>query len=92
MKAILVVDVPMTKDNKHICNYCPIWNAKNMGCQYCENMFEKGCPLRPMPLKRETRVYWKSVGIGDIPTHEITDYDKGWNDCIDFLEGDMQDD
>lgn len=48
--------------------------------------------LDPMPLKRETQVHWKSIGGGDIPTHEITDYDKGWNDCIDFLEGDMQDD
>ena len=43
-------------------------------------------PLRSLPCKRETRVYWKSVGLGNIPTHEISDYDKGWNDCVDFLE------
>lgn len=50
------------------------------------------CPLKPMPMKRETMVHWKSIGGGNIPTREISDYDKGWNDCIDFLEGDMQDD
>ena len=41
----------------------------------------------PLPMKRETMVHWKSIGGGDIPTHEITDYDKGWNDCVEFLEG-----
>lgn len=43
-------------------------------------------PLRELPRKRETRVYWKSVGLGNIPTHEISDYDKGWNDCVEMLE------
>ena len=43
-------------------------------------------PTRPLPCKRETHVYWKSVGLGNIPTHEISDYDKGWNDCVDMLE------
>ena len=49
MKAILVVDVPMTEDNKHICNYCPIWNDKEYDCQYIHRMLTNKCPLRPMP-------------------------------------------
>lgn len=44
------------------------------------------CPLKLIPKKRETQVHWKSIGGGDIPTHEISDYDKGWNDCIQFME------
>lgn len=55
---------------------------------YNKRADENWCPLKPMPLKRETHVYWKSVGIGNIPTHEISDYDKGWNDCVEFMEGD----
>lgn len=47
--------------------------------------------LDPMPSKRETQVHWKSIGGGDIPTHEISDYDKGWNDCVEFLEGEDND-
>ena len=42
-------------------------------------------PLRPMPLKRETQVAWE--GIGGMTTHEPSEYDKGWNDCVEFLEG-----
>lgn len=88
MKAILVVDMP--KD----CGNCPcageefgICQAddKNRACEWYK--IPSWCPLKPMPIKRETIVHWKSIGGGDIPTHEISDYDKGWNDCIEFLEG-----
>lgn len=48
--------------------------------------------LMPMPMKRETEVHWKSIGGGDIPTHEPSGEDIGWNKCVDYLEGDMQDD
>lgn len=49
-------------------------------------------PLRPMPLKRETMVHWKGMGGMKVLTDQPTEYDKGWNDCIDLLEGDCQDD
>ena len=48
-------------------------------------------PLRPMPLKRETQVAWKGIGGMKYPTHEPSEYDKGWNDCVDFLEGEEYD-
>lgn len=102
MKAILVIDMP---NNCYDCQYCRFDARKYnfRGCVLTDTDVQDGtidirkevhscCPLKPMPMKRETMVHWKSIGGGDIPTHEISDYDKGWNDCIDFLEGDMQDD
>ena len=88
MKAILVIDIPMLEDGRHLCNKCPIWSDEHLFCEYDFNMKAKGCPLKPMPMKRETHIYWKSVGLGNIPTHEISDYDKGWNDCVEMLESD----
>lgn len=101
MKAILVIDMP---NNCYDCQYCRFDARKYnfRGCVLTDTDVQDGtidickevhscCPLKPMPLKRETHVYWKSVGIGSIPTHEISDYDKGWNDCVDFLEGELND-
>ena len=86
MKAILVIDVPVLDDSRHLCDECLIWNREKCRCEYDKNANTKGCPLKPIPSKRETRVYWKSVGLGNIPTHDISDYDKGWNDCVDTIE------
>ena len=95
MKAILVIDLPKNccecelSVTDSICEYCAITETLIQNT-YNESANElkrnNDCPLIPMPLKRETRVYWQSVGIGGIPTHEISEYDKGWNDCVDFLE------
>jgi len=96
MKAILVIDMPSD------CWKCPmhidglddeneeimVCNAEKIESHYGEK--PSWCPLKPMPMKRETHVYWNSVGIGNVPTHEISDYDKGWNDCVDFMEGGEQ--
>ena len=83
MKAILVIDMPDR------CEDCPLRSYSNLAlvCTPLRKIKEDDdvCPLVLMPLKRETRVYWQSVGIGGIPTHEICEYDKGWNDCVDFL-------
>lgn len=82
MRMMLMVDVPdeMGDDVFIKALYITLWNE----------MYTQDIPinkkLRPLPCKRETRVYWKSVGLGNIPTHEISDYDKGWNDCVGFLE------
>ena len=88
MKAILVLDVP---------DYVDFNKAKTVDIGLCFNVKEytepfikSNVPLKPMPMKRETQIHWKSIGGGDIPTHEISDYDKGWNDCVDFMEGGEQ--
>lgn len=49
MKAILVIDVPMLDDGRHLCNECPIWNRDRFLCEYDFNMEAKGCPLKPIP-------------------------------------------
>lgn len=48
MKAILVIDVPVLDDGRHLCNECPIWNKEHLFCQYDFNMEAKGCPLKPI--------------------------------------------
>ena len=48
MKAILVIDVPVLDDGRHLCNECPIWNREKCFCEYDRNMETKGCPLKPM--------------------------------------------
>ena len=77
MKAILVIDMPQN------CEEC------ELGCYRFNTLDLKtlpnDCPLRPMPLKRETQVEWQ--GIGGVTTHEPSEYDKGWNDCVELLEG-----
>lgn len=73
MKAILVVDVPVLDDGRHLCNECPIWNNERMFCEYDFYMEAKGCPLKPMPEK--------------IPEEDIDcGEDIGWNDCIEEIE------
>ena len=90
MKAILVIDMP--ENNAELFRNTfgiyleEFWSFTEE--QMLEFINKKPlCPLKPIPQKRETQVHWKSIGGGDIPTHEITDYDKGWNDCVEMLEG-----
>ena len=92
MKAILVIDMPEK------CLNCPLMDD-NM---YCKGFKPKGfitkmcvedyvmhgtrhpsCPLKPMPSKRISAVEW----LNGIKSYELTEYDKGWNDCIEFMEG-----
>lgn len=78
-KAILVIDVPMLYDGRHLCNECPIWNDEHWFCQYDFNMIAKGCPLKPMPKK-------KTPNGSDI----FNDYVRGWNECVDELVGETE--
>ena len=71
MKAILVIDVPMLDDGRHLCNECPIWNNEHWFCQYDFNMEAKGCPLRPLPKRA-----FIDQGVP---------FNEGWNACLDAL-------
>lgn len=82
MKAILVIDTDAKRIEDLYVEH--IWN------DYVLVDLGKEMHFRPMPCKRETHVYWKSVGIGNIPTHEISDYDKGWNDCLQTITGETE--
>lgn len=75
MKAILVFDVPMLDDGRKLCNECPIWNRERLFCEYDFNMETKGCPLKPMPQKKD---------MGK------TYYECGYNDCIDEILGEEE--
>lgn len=76
MKAILVIDVPMLDDGRHLCNECPIWNKEHYFCQYDFNMEAKGCSLKPIPQKMRT----------DADDIEEDSYCQGWNECIEEIE------
>ena len=81
MKAILVIDVPMLDDGRHLCNECPIWNKERLFCEYDVNMETKRCPLRPMPKKMEA---------SRMETPNDCDYRMGWNDCIEEIENESK--
>lgn len=88
MKAILIVDVDDTKYTHAKVSL----SYKDEDGWWADVNYET-LPLRPMPLKRKSMVEWVRQDTEyvnpfmDIFTHEQNEYDKGWNDCVDFLEG-----
>ena len=88
-KAILVIDMPTSCKEEE----CPLCVEAYSAIPYCwatkedvENERPDWCPLRPMPMKRDTLINWYAIGGDNIPTREPSQYDMGWNDCVDFLE------
>ena len=79
MKAILVFDVQMTEDGKHICDSCLVWDEKRCMCKYDFMFGHKGCPLKPLPEKNT----WDITKNG-----HVTEYAEGYNACIEELESD----
>lgn len=79
-KAILVIDVQMTEDGKHICDSCPVWDEKGCMCKYDFMFLYKGCPLKPMPQKMRT----------DGDDIEEDSYWNGWNDCLAEITGETE--
>ena len=79
VKAILVIDVPVLDDGRHLCNECPIWNKERMFCEYDFNMKAKGCPLKPMPEQKEVD-YSKELDYAD------GYFAEGWNERLHRLE------
>ena len=90
MKAYFKINMPT------VCIECPfhrIYADGFMNETHCSLMGKRNkdgvntkaewCPLKPMPSKRISAVEW----LNGIKTHEPTEYDKGWNDCVDMLEG-----
>lgn len=88
-KAILVVDVNMTSDNKHICEddkqRCSLWNTDTNFCMYNFNNNTKGCPLKPMPIISKKRIDdLKKWGWSE---QEILMYENGFDYCVDKISG-----
>ena len=93
MKAILVIDVPQ-EDIGKLASIMYLGHDK-----YLRSI--KFIPIQPMPMKRISTVDWlhtetqtqSATSIGKYPsdytqikTYEPSEYDKGWNDCLDMLE------
>lgn len=79
MKTVLVIDIPMTLDGKHLCNHCPVWSED---MNYCNYRFfyggnEKGCPLKPLPKKKQLKAKPEAEGYNP--------WVQGWNDCLDEI-------
>lgn len=87
MKAILVIDMP------NECANCPCYNDEYSTCSADGRKVGAfspridWCPLKPIPMKRTSIAEWFANNKLYMKTYEITEYDKGWNDCVVFLEG-----
>lgn len=93
MKAYIVVDIPVDDPAEideygmhadlHVCPFVP--SAKK------ELYFDVVKEIRPMPMKKASLEKWFAEGGTYLYTYNPNDYDKGWNDCVDFLEGELND-
>lgn len=85
MKAILVIDVNMTQDNKHICEddkqHCPLWNKDVKFCMYDFNNNTKGCPLKPMPEAKDVGYPNEDYDVG---------FGDGWDACLKEITGEEE--
>ena len=81
MKAILVIDIPDDFDTKTAIAIVDVKNEKGEGVTAMR-------PLMPVPLKRKSVIEWlpPNGNYKIVATHELTEYDKGWNDCVEFIE------
>ena len=80
MKKLIIID---TDDDKYTHAKVSLSYKDENG--YWADVNYETYPLRELPLKRKNVVEWL-YNYGTIRTHELTEYDKGWNDCVDFLE------
>ena len=91
MKSLLVIETPDS------CISCPLHYYDNLELKcspFKKDVLDVKCPLIAFPLKRKNMTYWlneKKHFSEIIKSHEITEYDKGWNDCVDYLEGEEND-
>lgn len=94
MKAILMIDMP---NNCYDCQYCRFDARKYnfRGCVLTDTDVQDGtidickevhscCPLKPMPEKsglvhQDVDGWWK-----------LSEYSRGWNECIDEIMGETE--
>ena len=85
MKAILVIDINEDTDiNTLRANFEVYGDIRIKPCYQSSYQIGEGVKLKPMPSKRKSMVEWIDAKV---KTHDLTEYDKGWNDCVEFLEG-----
>ena len=101
MKAMLACDMPKSCWDCHLvdehgnCIAIKISSEKyGMDVRKYADIRPFWCPIVPLPSKRKSVVEWYNTKIETattVKTHDFTEYDKGWNDCVDFLEGEDND-
>lgn len=82
MKKIIIID----DENRYTHAYVRLGTKDEEG--FLESILKRKFRLQDMPFKRESLVRWRTKDGRIAYTHETTEYDKGWNDCIDFILGD----
>ena len=99
MKAILVIDMPdkclncpLMDDNM----YCKGFKPKGFITKMCVEDYvmhgtrHPSCPLKPMPMRVASEHKWYAQDKVYMVSHDITEWDKGWNDCVEMLEGEEE--
>lgn len=88
MKGYIIVDIPL-KDPVEFDEYGMVAEVDIMPetmttrLELCGHI--ERAEIRSLPSRRRSMVEWIDAKV---KTHDLTEYDKGWNDCIEFLEGD----
>ena len=83
MKAIIIVELPDDADLTKYRANINIEEVRDCGYDYAPYTFRLYCPLKPLPQHRE-------MFVGDRDRREVMlgkAYYKGWNACIDEMEG-----
>lgn len=87
-KAVLVINTSST------CKECEL-HCITFGCKKLMKRYENykdgkpdWCTLKPMPEKKETNV----LSTSPLLKGTLSEYSKGWNDCIDAIMGGKTDD
>lgn len=80
-KGYILVDMPKScRDCEFFGFVCRITNEK---CKYYnEDGKPDWCPIRELPEKKEPTQF----PISPLLPWQYTEYDKGWNDCIEKME------
>lgn len=88
-KAILVIDMP------NCCIECPCYENTLESCSvtddcaigYGEIKRLDNCPLKPIPIKKMTERLFYTNDEVYMRQNCFTEYDKGWNACLDEILG-----
>lgn len=91
MKKMVIIDVPEDCNSDVWCVDGDLMYKNENGYWIIDHEIVE-VKLMPLPMKRHTQVNWSAYEGKGLTSWEETDFDKGWNACVDYLEGDMQDD
>ena len=80
MKYLIPIEIPNEMGDKIKAFYVTISNG------FQQRDIRVDCDLIPMPMKKKCNMIWYSADR-EIKTLEFTEHDKGWNECVDYLEG-----